>query len=205
MRAVLAALLLAACAPLAWAANQWGNPTPWNVADDIIICDKSARPARSPAQFWPVFFVSSTDAALMAKYPPDVWHTIDLTDYIPLPEIKSVRLDGLLVITHGSQVETADLHVSFRRHGESFDYTYVFQTMETLQGGYWPGTTWWDEHGNPVTGLSIAPGGQRSTAGAFVPVSADRKIDVKWHAPSPRQHPPYSAYIVNLRWTEACF
>lgn len=104
------------------------------------------------------------------------WHEIDISDKIP-EDTKAVFLSGVLIITHGTTSEIANLTIGFRAPGSSFDpngQNYIGQCIEA-------NTT----------------GGQRSTFATWVPV-IDGKFEFRWDRPTTANYPIYSAYGVNL-------
>lgn len=106
----------------------------------------------------------------------DQWHTVDLTAAGIPADAKAAFLSGMLIITHGTTVETADIHLTFREHGDaSADVTkYIAQSCEAHVGG-----------------------GQRSTMATWVPLK-DGKFDFSYHIATPGAWPTNSAYGINL-------
>ena len=133
-------------------------------------------PKNSPTGQNPVIFINSYSGAGLAEYPPGQWSTVDLSAIVPADTI-AVRLDGILIITHGSAVETADMTVAFRTD-PSYDYGYVMQTIEASVGN-----------------------GQRSNAGAWVALDSNLCCQMKWTRATQGQWPANSSYGVNLSLT----
>lgn len=127
-------------------------------------------PKNGPGAQNPVIFINTATGAGQAA---GEWHTVDLSAIVPEGTIV-VRLDGLLLITHGTTQETANLTVAFR-DDPSWEYGYNMQTIECWVGG-----------------------GQRTNAGAWVAVGADRKFQFKWTRSSNGSYPEWSAYGINL-------
>ena len=108
---------------------------------------------------------------------PSTWYTVDLKPYGVPADADSVELSGLLIITHGGMVETADMHVAFRKFGSSVDpncVNYIGQVVET-----------------------DAAGGQRSNNAVRVPLE-DGKLQYCYWIPSGYAWPTGSSYGVNF-------
>lgn len=133
-------------------------------------------PSKSNTQYNPpVFMNSSTTPPIGAAH--NTWTTIDLTGIVP-PGTKAVRLDGVLIITHGNSTETANLKVHFRKGGETDEYNYNMQVIETQVGG-----------------------GQRSTAGVWIALDDNLCFQYKWATDYLGAYPTYSGYAINLSLT----
>jgi hypothetical protein len=71
----------------------------------------------------PVFLITGTRPG--SPSPPagpqkaGAWHRVDLKPWGIAADAKWAELSGLLIITHGTTVETANLTVSFRRVGDA--------------------------------------------------------------------------------------
>lgn len=112
------------------------------------------------------------------------WILTDLSPYgvpndsDPNGSAKFAFLSGMLIITHGSNAETANVTFTARIPGDTAgsDATqYLGQTLESQIGS-----------------------GQRSNAAMWVPVK-DGKIEWMYQTPSePALYPAYSAYAVNF-------
>lgn len=132
-------------------------------------------PSQSPTELNPPIFVNSYAGLGPAA---DSWATVDLSTVVP-SGTKAARLDGILIITHGSTAETCDLHIAYRTNGSTLEPGYIHQAIETS-------TT----------------GGQRSTAGVWVALDADRKFQFKWYkSTTAGTWPTYCAYGINLSLT----
>lgn len=162
---VLLALLLIA----GLAQAQIGTNTTMRTVEGSIL----GVPEDGPGQFRPVIFLRSDDPAS----PSGVWMVGDVSSITP-PDAKAVRLDGLLVITHGATQEICDLTVAFRRLGSDYDPAYVMQTIDVFTGS-----------------------GQRSTAGTWIALDASRRFEYRWTHSTTGQWPAACAYLVNLRMT----
>jgi len=62
------------------------------------------------------------------------WATIDVTDLVPL-DARCVRVTGILMISGGYQKYTCDLHLGFRRYGESSGASRGSQTVAAARTG----------------------------------------------------------------------
>lgn len=131
-------------------------------------------PKLSPLSQNPVIFLNTATGVGATR---NTWATIDLTDIVP-SGTKAVRLDGILIISHGSATEMADLMVHFRLPSETYDYGYIMQTIETASGG-----------------------GQRSNAGTWVSLDENLCFQYKWNTQSIGVYPTYSSYGINLTLT----
>ena len=131
-------------------------------------------PSKSNVQDAPVIFmntVTPTGATV------NTWTKIDLTGIVPTGT-KAVRLDGNLLITHGTTAEIADLMVHFRKTGETYNYSYNMQVIEASTGD-----------------------GQRSIGGLWIALDDNLCFDYKWNVPYLGTYPSYSAYGINLSLT----
>lgn len=129
--------------------------------------------AHSPTQFPVVFFNSYTGEGL-AKFPENEWTTVDVGGIIPL-SIKAIYLSGLLIITHGTSEQTCDLTLAYRNQGDSVDYPYTAQTIETAVSG-----------------------GQRTPHSIWIPIQ-DGKFQIKWRRSTAGNWPENCAYGINLK------
>lgn len=131
-------------------------------------------PQKSPTGQNPIIFLNTYTGAGVAR---NTWSKVDMKGLVP-PDTKAIRLDGILIITHGTTAETADLVVHFRKPGETYEYNYIMQTIEasTLNG-------------------------QRSNAGTWVALDDDLCFEYKWNTQSLGTYPAYSAYGLNLTLT----
>ena len=94
-----------------------------------------------------------------------------------------IFLSGLLIITHGTTPETADMYVGFRAYGDT----------GTEAGLPASGGTWY-------LGQSVetsVTGGQRSAMATWVPVR-DGKFEFRFSKATPGTYPIHSSYGVNL-------
>lgn len=149
------------------------NPHDW-LEGNIIGVTKC-----SPTQSNPVIFIN-THTNTMSSFGksmhslPDQWTTVSVASHVPNNTI-AIFITGLLIITHGTTQETADLQVFFRANDATTDYNYNWQTVEASVGN-----------------------GQRSTMAVWIPLNTDREFDFKWHRSTIGQYPDNSAYGVNL-------
>ncbi|MCK4521912.1 MAG: hypothetical protein KAU20_05020 [Nanoarchaeota archaeon] len=134
-------------------------------------------PTKSPTGQNPVIFINTYSGAGVTEHPEGEWSEVDLTGIVP-EGTKSVRLDGILLITQGTTAESADLTVAFRAVGETYNYTYNMQCIEASIGN-----------------------GQRSNAGTFVAVDDDLCFEMKWNRSTQGQYPLHCSYGINLGLT----
>lgn len=88
---------------------------------------------------------------------PGVWTTVDVSANVP-SGTKAIFLGGILIVTHGTTVETCDLRISFRKPGTTYPTgNYLGQTIEAISGS-----------------------GQRSTMFAVVPVDENGQFQYMW-------------------------
>lgn len=106
---------------------------------------------------------------------PGVWHEIDVT-LLGVPEdAKAVFLSGILIITHGTTVETGNLTVSLRRYGDTLNPgNYIGQSIECAVGS-----------------------GQRSNMSSWVPLNGGR-FEFQWNRGTQGQWPEHCSYGINL-------
>lgn len=142
------------------------NINEWEIANEILI------PKSAPAsQIQGIFFNSYTGAGPKM----DVWETVSLSSVVH-PRTKAIHLTGILIITHGSNAELADLTVYFRKDS-SLPSNQNHQCIETETGG-----------------------GQRSTMACWVPLTEKLTFDWKWHVKIDNgSWPIWSAYGANLQ------
>lgn len=133
-------------------------------------------PYNSPTGQNPAIFINTYTGAGVSTYPENTWVDVDVSAITPIGT-KAIRLDGILIITHGSTVEICDLTVAFRAV-QNFEYGYIMQTIE-----------------------ADTTGGQRSNAGAWVALDANRKFQMKWKRSTSGQWPTSCSYGVNLSVT----
>lgn len=134
-------------------------------------------PSKSPTGIAPVIFINTATGAGVTENPSGEWSVIDLSGIVP-DGTKAVRLDGLMLITHGSTSETANLTIAFRSVGETYSYTYNMQVIEASTGN-----------------------GQRSIGGDWIAIDENKCFEIKWDRTSQGQYPEFSSYGINLRLT----
>ena len=121
-----------------------------------------------------IFFNTYTGAG-MTQFPVDTWVTVDCVPFGVPADAVAVFLCGLMVITHGTTAETADLQVTFRAPGDTVaSNQYIGQTIEASVGN-----------------------GQRSNLATWVPL-VDGKFQMYWHKSTPGTWPTNSSYTINL-------
>lgn len=142
------------------------DSTQWIPVNKILV------PNFGPAsELIPIFFNSYTPSG------PSVgdWTTVDVSSYVD-PNTVAIHLTGLLIITHGTTVETADLRIHFRQDSSQPGY-YIHQVIEASVGN-----------------------GQRCTMACWVPLTSSKTFDWKWETQFPvGTYPDYSAYGANLQ------
>lgn len=131
-------------------------------------------PEVSPLAQNPIIFLNTYTGTGATR---NTWTKVDMTGIVP-SGTKAIRLDGILIITHGTTSETADLMVHFRKPNETYEYNYIMQTIEasTLNG-------------------------QRSNAGTWIALDENMCFEYKWNSQTLGQYPTYSAYGLNLTLT----
>jgi hypothetical protein len=136
------------------------DPNAWVQLNSLYVAKES------PSQL----NVIAINSYLSDLQPAYQWNVVDLSNYLP-EGAKAVNLSGLLIITHGTSIETADMHLYFRRYGSTDTSIYIGQVIEasTLNG-------------------------QRCTASYWVPLSEDLKFEFYWTRTNLGQYPDYSAY-----------
>lgn len=134
-------------------------------------------PAKSPSEQNPFIWINTYTGNQMNEHPEGVWTAFSTAGMVP-EGVKAVRLDGMLVITHGTTAETADVTVAFRSTSD-INPTYVMQTIEASIGN-----------------------GQRSCAGTWVALDSSGAFEVKWTKSTAGQWPTNSCYAIAL-WITA--
>jgi hypothetical protein len=105
----------------------------------------------------------------------NVWETVDLSGLVP-DNTTAAHLTGVLIISHGSSQETADMRLYFRCDSD-YDPTGTYK--------------------HQVVEASVL-NGQRSTMSTWVCLN-DLKFEYKWETGSPLgEYPEKSAYGANL-------
>jgi len=106
----------------------------------------------------------------------NVWHRVDLKPWGVPADAKFAMLNGLLVITHGTNPQIADIKVTFRSPADiTADPTrYIGQCIEAHIGG-----------------------GQRTNMSAIVAL-LNGEFDYAYSATGPIGWPDYASYAINL-------
>ena len=128
--------------------------------------------AHNPNAFPVIFFNTYTGEGL-ATFPENEWTTVDVTGIIP-DGVKAIYLSGLLIITHGTLEEICNLTLAYRDQGETGDYPYIAQTVET-----------------------VVNGGARTPHSIWV-AAHDGKFQIKWRRSTTGNWPENCAYGINL-------
>ena len=173
MKRFLLVLLLACASTLCWAppAPPPPTPTPWVTMTSLACANTQVMMYQNNAVY------GSTNLSPNWGLQAGSWHLTDLTPYGVPTDAKFAFLSGMLVISHGTTQETANVTITFRIPGDTTadQIQYLGQTLEAETGG-----------------------GQRSNAAMWVPVK-DGKIEWLYTtAPIPALYPVYSAYAVNF-------
>lgn len=132
--------------------------------------------SNAPAGQQPPIFINTYTGDGMAQFPEGQWVDVDVSSYVPADAV-AVRLEGLLIISHGTTAETADLTLAFRTDTAN-SYSYTMQCVETAVGS-----------------------GQRTDAGTWVALSATKKFQMKWTRSTGGTYPTNSSYGINLSLT----
>lgn len=108
--------------------------------------------------------------------PPEaVWNRISLSSLGIPPDASGVFLSGILIITHGTTIQTCDLTISFRAPGDTIDAgNYIGQTIEASVGS-----------------------GQRSNMSTWAP-ARNGEIEFYWKRNTTGQWPTECSYGMNL-------
>lgn len=161
----LAASLFLAAPAYAFDASKWNESSIIGTVKD------------SPTQENVVFVNSYTGTG----QPAGVWTTYKVwgntnpdLDKVPCGT-KAFFTNGILIITHGVNAETADLTISVRRKGSLVAWSYVGQTIEASTAN-----------------------GQRSGLGFWVPLNDQGEFELLWTRTNYVNWPDYSAYGINL-------
>lgn len=156
-------------------------------------CPSYAEPPPQPMQWRPVseLYVAAGPARLYSdnvvyvqthmsgpcagQCTEGVFHRVDLAPYGVPVDAKAAFLSGMLIITHGETVETADLQIVFRAPGDTTSCARVMgQTTEAHVGG-----------------------GQRSMMATWVPLYGGA-FEWCFRTSTPGSWPTHSSYGVNL-------
>ena len=93
-------------------------------------------PTRSPKEFLSIYINGNDGNGIgfgPRCYARGQWSTQDFSDVLPL-NCKAVEFGGVLIITHGTQPQSANLMIGFRATGETWNYWYDGQTIESMIG-----------------------------------------------------------------------
>jgi len=140
--------------------------------NDWVSGNKILVNVNAPAsQLSAVFFNSYTGAGAARN----TWTQVDVSSMVD-PNTVAIHVSGILIITHGSNAETADLQMFFRQNsGQNPNYNE--QCIETSIGG-----------------------GQRSTMACWIPLTQNKTFEYKWNtAVYNGAWPVWSAYGANLQ------
>jgi len=167
MRKLLWVFLWLVTSP-AWAFD----PSKWNTSTEVLTA--------KGVPVYPVFLNTYTGDGVTTPwngklFTRGAWTRVDLSAHLPA-DAKSVFLTGILIITHGTNVETADLTINLKPPSSPENPgNYEGQVIETMTFG-----------------------GQRSPFASWVSVE-DGKFDFYWNAPIQGAWPDWSSYGVSLQ------
>jgi hypothetical protein len=136
-----------------------------------IECEKIYIPDDSP-QGRTAIFVNTYTGVGGAN---NTWITSDVSSLVPA-DAKAIHVNGILIITHGTTAETADLHLHIRTDPTA-NPAYNGQVIEATVGN-----------------------GIRSTMACWIALDANKCFQYKYTIPNPppKVYPTYSAYGINL-------
>jgi hypothetical protein len=148
------------------------DPTKWVQAEQVYV------PKGPPP--YPVFLNTYTGDGVTTPWNGKIftrgaWTRVNLGDMVP-DDCKAVFLTGILIITHGTTVETADLTINLKPPSSTENPLNIEgQVVETQVGG-----------------------GIRSPFASWVGVE-NKEFDFYWSTPSLGVWPTYSSYGVSLQ------
>jgi len=134
------------------------------------------QPGRAPHAIW--FNSYKSPSTFIPQNLPynGTWTTVDVSSLVP-SGTKAIFVQGILILTHGTNSQLADMKVAFRQTGDTDDAPYNMQVIE-----------------------AHVSGGQRSTAGQWIPLDSNGCFDVKISTDNPTgQWPSYASYGASLR------
>lgn len=147
-------------------------PLPWLKVNEFYVTP-------SPSRMYGPDNAVYVQTRLPSNYGPQqtgVWHKSDLKPLGVSADAVAAFLSGLLIITHGTAEEIADIRVAFRRPGDTDCDTskYLGQSCEAHIGG-----------------------GQRSGLATWVPLT-NGEFEFCYQIATPGAYPQNSAYAINL-------
>ncbi len=144
------------------------------------VCAEQVYVPKGPPPY-PVFLNTANGIGVTTPYNGKIfarnaWTRVDLGDLVP-EDCKAVFLTGILIITHGTSGETADLTINLKPPSSTENpLNYEGQVIEPFTGG-----------------------GQRSPYASWVGVE-NRQFDFWWNAgPAFGSYPDWSSYGVSLQ------
>lgn len=144
-----AAALLIGCAALFTCGKEAvssGTGTPPNFGPYSWVEGSKIGVLTDNPEAYPAIFVNSVNPETTP--PAGEWISLQVAQFGIPADAKAVYIGGILIITHGRKTQLCDLTVTFAKPGStSTTGNYIFQAIEAQ-----------------------TEGGQRSTAGAWVPV-----------------------------------
>jgi len=147
-------------------------PLPWFKATEVYFTTSPARLYSDNA----VWFGTHLGAGDYGPQGEAQWHSVDLKPYGVASDAISAFLSGVLIITHGTASETADMKIVFRKPGDAS--CPVSATMGQVVEAH-------------------VGGGQRSTMSTFVPLS-NGCFEYSYTLSTPGDWSANSGYGVNL-------
>lgn len=147
-------------------------PLPWVKASEVFFTP-------SPARLYPnnaVYVGTHLGSGNYGTQGESQWHTVDLKPFGVAGDAITAFLSGMLIITHGTTPETADLQIVFRKPGDASCPTSAVlgQTIE-----------------------ASVYGGQRSTMATWVPL-LNGCFQYSYYISTPGNWPQNSGYGINL-------
>lgn len=127
----------------------------------------------SPTAQQPPIFLNTYTGDGLTQFINGEWCDVDVSTYVPADAV-AVYIVGLLIISHGTTIETADMTLAFRTTRE-YDYGALMQCTETQVNS-----------------------GQREPAGTWVALDDSKKFQVKWVRNTGDPYPLHSSFGVNL-------
>lgn len=176
MRLPVAAAVLLASLPTTANAQTASLPLEWQMSTEIFTHRKQLRIYENS----PVNLITGTAAGTAS--PPrgpqanGIWNRVDLKPWGVAANAKWAELSGILIVTHGTQPETAHINITFRAVGDNDSNCnhYIGQTIEAATGN-----------------------GQRSGLTVTVPLT-NGEFEWCYIRHTPGTYPSNSAYGINL-------
>lgn len=151
------------------------------VADGYTECSRFFF-SRSQDRLWPAAPIRVFRGTTYDEGPSsDTWNRLDLKPHGVPADAKAVLITGMLIITHGTTPQVANITITFKPPTEPGDpLKYIGQATEGNIGG-----------------------GQRTNLTAWVAVD-NGEIDYAYSFVAPTGHPNYAAYGINMHVDGYC-